>query len=104
MLQLHWKVTVERRWDGAESSIFRDYKFDDNDARDDVWDQEVVNSIWRRGSVDWGSAFPNLLFFLVHANLVERENFENRPLPKFSSSSALCKALPSTVDRVVVLV
>ena len=88
MLQLHWKVTVERHWDGAESSIFRDYKFDDSDASDDVWDQEVVNSIWRRGSVDRGSAFPNLLFFLVYAYLVKQENFENRPRPKFFSARA----------------
>ena len=80
------QVTVERRWDGAEPSIFRDYKFDDNDARDDVWDQEVVNSIWRRGSIDRGSAFPDLLFFLVYAYLVEWENFENRPRPKFFSA------------------
>ena len=85
------QVTVERRWDGAEPSIFRDYKLDDNDARDDVWDQEVFNSIWRRGSVDRGSAFPNLLFFLVYAYLVEWENFENRPRPKFFSA---CARLP----------
>ena len=84
------QVTVERRWDGAEPSIFRDYKIDDNDAHDDVWDQEVVNSIWRRGSVDRGSAFPNLLFSLVYANLTERENFENRPRPKFFSACAWC--------------
>ena len=76
------------RLDGAEPSIFRDYKLDDNDARDDVWDQEVFNSIWRRGSVDRGSAFPNLLFFLVCAYLVEWENFENRPRPKFFSARA----------------
>ena len=29
----------------------------------------------RRASVDRGSAFPNLLFFLVNANLTEREKF-----------------------------
>ena len=91
------QVTVERRWDGAEPSIFRDpYKFDDNDAHDDVLDQEVFNSIWswRRASVARGSAFPDLLFFLVCAYLIERENFENRPRPKF-----LCtrKAPPLTV-------
>ena len=86
-----WPLTVERRWDGADPSIFRDYKFDDNIARDDVWDQEVFNSIWRRASVDRGSAFPNLLFFLVYAYLVEWENFENRPRPKFFSA---CARLP----------
>ena len=67
-------MTVERRWDGAEPSIFRDYKFDDNDARDDVWDQEVVNSIWRRASVDRGSAFLA----------------SNQALPALDTSHATC--------------
>ena len=53
-----------------------------------MWDQEVVNSIWRRASVDRGSVFPNLLFFLVYAYLVKQENFENRPRPKFFSARA----------------
>ena len=61
-----------------------------------MWDQEVFNSIWRRGSVDRGSAFPNLLFFLVYANLVERENFENRPRPKFFSACARLPRWPCT--------
>ena len=80
----------------CKRTIFRHYNFDDNDARDDVWDQEVVNSIWRRASVDRGSAFPNLHFFLVNAYLIEQENFENRPRPKFFSTRA-CKAPPLTV-------
>ena len=59
---------------------------------------------FRRGSVDRGSAFPNLLFFLVNANLVERENFENRPRPKIGPNFSLHarKAPPLTVARVKV--
>ena len=77
-------VTVERRWDGAEPSIFRDYKLDDNDASDDVWDQEVDNTtrVWgqdrripargaqRRGP-GWRAVLPEyeaLVLSFPHAN------------------------------------